>query len=175
VQKPYSKYARLDANGNSIGDSLPKYTFSTKGLGKKENVDSVAKTALDKIRIVPNPYLAYSTFENNANDGRIKITNLPNVCTIKIYSLEGTLIKVIERSVTVDPIDGKKIEISDGLADPVNTVRINYDNTAEWDIKNQSNITVASGIYLFDITAPGIGHKILKWFGAVRPTDISNF
>lgn len=174
VQKPYAKFGTSATAAG--GDSLPRYKFSTKGLGAKENRDSVAKTALDLIRVVPNPYYAYSSYETGANDTRVKITNLPNECTIKIYTLDGQLVRTLSRSISGNnPATGKRIEISDGFDLNDNTGSTNIDNTIDWDLKNNKNITVASGIYLFDITAPGIGHKVLKWFGAMRPTDISNF
>ncbi len=174
VQKPYAKFG-TNATA-AAGDSLPRYKFSTKGLGVKENNDSVAKTALDLIRVVPNPYYAYSSYETAANDSRVKITNLPNECTIKIYTLDGQLVRTLSRSISGNnPATGKRIEISDGFNLNDNSGSTNIDNTLDWDLKNNKNITVASGIYLFDISAPGIGHKVLKWFGAMRPTDISNF
>ncbi len=175
VQKPYAKFGTVATP--SSGDSLPRYSFSTKGLGVTQHNDSIAKTALDRIRIVPNPYYAYSAYEQNANDGRIKVTNLPNVCTIKIYTLDGVLVRTLTRSIGLDPTSAtpKAIEISDGYNLNDNTGSSNIDNTVDWDLKNEASIPVASGIYIFDINAPGVGHKTLKWFGAMRPIDISNF
>ncbi|MFN8278354.1 MAG: hypothetical protein U0T84_12800 [Chitinophagales bacterium] len=155
-------------------DSLPRYRFSTVGLGAKENVESVAKTALDLIRIVPNPYLAASAYERSISENRIKITNLPNRCDIAIYTLDGTLVRKLTRSVSgVDPETNKPIDISDGAN--IDATTSNPDNTIFWDLTNDKNTPVSSGIYIFDIQAPGIGHKILKWFGAMRPTDVSSF
>ena len=157
-------------------DSLPRYKFSTKGMAAKQNVPSIAKSSLDLIRVVPNPYLAYSAYEKSANDSRVKVTNLPNVCNIKIYTLEGVLVRTIIRSVTKDPVDlTKTVELSEGYNFDDQTASTNLDNSVEWDLKNEKAIPVGSGIYLFDIDVPGVGHKILKWFGAMRPTDISNF
>ncbi len=47
--------------------TLPRYQFSTVGLGAKETQAEVAKSALDMIRAVPNPYLAYSAYETDQN------------------------------------------------------------------------------------------------------------
>jgi hypothetical protein len=144
-------------------------------LGPVTNNDSVAKSALDMIRIVPNPYLAYSAYELSANDGRIKVTNLPNNCTVKIFTLDGVLVRTLHRSLGIDPVTNKKVEITNGYNLNDNSGSTVLDNTIEWDLKNESAIPVSSGIYLFDIDAPGVGHRILKWFGAMRPTDVSNF
>ena len=172
VQKPFAKFA---TNATST-DTFPRYRFSTVGMGPKDNVAEVAKSALDKIRIVPNPYLAYSAYEKNAADTRVKITNLPNNCTITVYALDGTLIRTIRRSINTtdpDPQTGVPIEISDGSN--IDRSAANLDNSAEWDLKNEKNVPVASGVYLFVVDAPNIGSKTLKWFGAMRPADVSNF
>lgn len=167
VQKPYERFA----TNASTGDPLPRYQFSTKGMGATEKNEEVAKNALDIIRIVPNPYLAYSSYEVDQNSNTVKITNLPNKCNVTIYSLDGTIIRKLSRAIDVDPATNQRIDISEGA--PVST--INLDNSLEWDLKNDKSITISSGVYLFHIEAPGIGEKTLKWFGALRPADASNF
>jgi hypothetical protein len=172
VQKPFAKFPTIA----TATDTFPRYRFSTVGMGPKADVTEVAKSALDKIRIVPNPYLAYSAYEKNAADTRVKITNLPNKCTISVYALDGTLIRTIRRSINTtdpDPLTGVPTEISDG--NNIDQNPINLDNSAEWDLKNEKNVPVASGVYLFVVDAPNIGSKTLKWFGAMRPADVSNF
>ncbi|MCW5906754.1 MAG: hypothetical protein KIS94_02760 [Chitinophagales bacterium] len=168
VEKPYNRMATISS---SFIDSLPRYQFSTKGMGATEKEMEVAKNALDLIRIVPNPYLAYSEYETDANSNKVKITNLPNVCNITIYALDGTLIRRLSRAIDIDPATNKRIEISDGAS----VSDINVDNSVEWDLKNDKSITISSGIYLFHVEAPGIGQRTLKWFGAIRPSDTSNF
>jgi hypothetical protein len=174
VQKPYNKFT-TNATTNPNDSVFARYKFSTVGLGPIVNKDSVAKTALDMIRIVPNPYLAYSAYENGANKADVKITNLPNNCTVKIFTLDGVLVRTLTRSLNIDPVTNKKVEITNGYNLNDNTGSAALDNALDWDLKNQTAIPVASGIYLFDIDVPGVGHKILKWFGAMRPTDVSNF
>lgn len=168
VERPYDRFLTNASNGI---DSLPRYQFSTIGLGTKEEQKDIAKSALDNIRAVPNPYLAYSIYETDQNSSKIKITNLPNTCTVTIFSMDGTIIRKLERSIGVDPATNKKIDISEG-----NSVdEINLDNSIEWDLKNQKGITVSSGMYLIHVEAPGIGERTIKWFGAIRPADTSNF
>lgn len=168
VEKPID---RLATNASSGIDSLPRYRFSTKGMGATENNAKIAKNALDLIRIVPNPYLAYSAYETDQNSNRVKVTNLPNTCSITIFALDGTIIRKLSRAIGVDQATNRKVEISDG-----ETVSdVNLENSIDWDLKNDKGIIIGSGIYLFHIEAPGIGQKTLKWFGAVRPADASNF
>jgi hypothetical protein len=176
VQKPYNKFATV-ATSSDPADSIivARYSFSTKGLEAKTNVDSVAKSALDMIRVVPNPYLAYSAYETSANDAEVKVTNLPNNCTIKIFTLDGVLVRTLTQAYNTDPVTNKQIEITDGYNLNSTTGGAALDNSVKWDLKNQAAIPVSSGIYIFDVEVPGVGHKILKWFGAMRPTDVSNF
>lgn len=169
VEKPFN---RLKTNGTALGeDSLPRYQFSTKGMGPKEAEATVANDALDLIRVVPNPYLAYSAYETDQNSNRIKITNLPNTCNITIYAPDGTIIRKLSRAIGVDPSTQKRVEISNGTS----VDQVNIDNSIEWDLKNNKGIVVSSGMYLIHVEAPGIGERTLKWFGAIRPSDTSNF
>ncbi|HLP19901.1 MAG TPA: hypothetical protein VK174_06350, partial [Chitinophagales bacterium] len=170
VEKPYERLV-TNASGGSNDGGLPRYQFSTKGLGATEKNEEVAKSALDIIRVVPNPYLAYSTYETDQNSNRVKITNLPNNCTVTIFSLDGTIIRRLTRAIGVEPGTNKRVEISDGA--PISDV--NLDNSLDWDLKNDKGIAISSGIYLFQVEAPGLGQRTLKWFGAVRPADTSNF
>lgn len=131
----------------------------------------MAKSALDLIRIVPNPYLAYSAYEVDQNSNRVKVTNLPNKCNITIFALDGTIIRKLSRAIDIDPATNRKVEISDGET----VSNVNIENSIDWDLKNDKGIIIASGVYLFHIEAPGIGQRTLKWFGAIRPADASNF
>ena len=43
------------------------------------------------------------------------------------------------------------------------------------DLKNDFGIPIASGLYIIHVNAPGIGEKVIKWFGALRPIDLDTF
>ena len=45
----------------------------------------------------------------------------------------------------------------------------------DWDMKNQNGISVASGLYIIHVDVPGVGEKILKWFGVMRPLDLQSY
>ena len=169
VEKPYQSMLAVQPSPGY--DSLPVYNFSTKGLGATQNNGPVAKTALDLIKVVPNPYLAYSAYETTANSATVYVTNLPNNCTISIYSLDGTLIRVLQRAVGVNPTTNEQVETSSG--EPITAV--NVSTSVSWDLTNSAGVPISSGVYLFHVSAPGIGEKTIKWFGAVRPDNITNY
>lgn len=144
------------------------YTFNTADIYSEINNGDKAKNALDLINIVPNPYYAYSTYEKNRTEYKVKITNLPNKCKVKIFTLNGTLVRTFDRDVSGQ----EDLQITDVGSEYVHSKRISYQ---DWDLKNQSGIVVASGLYIIHVDVPGVGEKILKWFGVVRPLDLQNY
>jgi hypothetical protein len=152
VAKPYAKAnptgGAQDADG-SLNGWRNLYRFSTEGIAAVTNSSETLASELDNINIVPNPYYAFSSYETNKLDNRVKITNLPEVCTISIYDLNGTRIRQFKKG------------------DPTTSL--------DWDLKNDQNIPIASGTYIIHIEVPGVGEKILKWFGVMRPIDLDSF
>lgn len=154
-------YGRFLADGTNNG--VPKYGFSTVGLGAETNVQEVAKDACDLVKVVPNPYYAYSAYETSQLDNRVKITNLPDNCRITIYTINGTLIRQFTRAVGGDVSVGTRTEV------------INTDNSIDWDLKNNKDIPIGSGLYLIHIEADGVCDRVVKWFGVLRPIDLDTF
>jgi hypothetical protein len=103
-----------------------------------------AKKDMSKIKVVPNPYYAASVFEgqNTFSTGRgpreIQFRNLPEECTIRIFTISGELVKTIHHTSTIDSGTGK------------------------WDLLTNGNLTAAYGVYIYHIDAPGVGEKIGK-------------
>lgn len=142
------------------------YRFSTEDIFSEVNNINKSKSALDLINVVPNPYYAYSTYESGRIDNRIRITNLPNKCKIKIFTLNGTLVRTFDRDVS-----GQE-DIIVNESDFTRSKRLPFQ---DWDLKNQSGISVASGLYIIHVDVPGVGEKILKWFGVMRPLDLQSY
>jgi hypothetical protein len=155
---------------NVENNNFPMYTFNTSDIAALYNQSDIAKNAMDRIMIVPNPYYGASTYEVNRTDNRIRITNLPSKCTVKIFTMNGTLVRTLKRDVT-----GQE-DLYVGDSGSGNDVKASKRSSyLEWDLKNQNNISVASGLYIFHIDAPGVGEKILKWFGVMRPLDVQSY
>ncbi|MFM7766788.1 MAG: hypothetical protein ACKO9S_02895, partial [Bacteroidota bacterium] len=155
----------VDASPNALGSFAPMYTFSTDDLANSTNNAEVATSALDLINVVPNPYYAFSAYEVNQLDNRIKIVNLPAKCTVSIFTVGGTLVRKYNRDVPTDNSDGQVYSTSIP----------NRETSLDWDLKNFKGIPVASGVYLIHVDAPGLGTKTLKWFGMTRPLDLDTF
>ncbi len=153
VTRPYT-ILKTDINGATLKNGgLPLYEFSTKGLEPRSlaaNPDADKQALLDRMHAVPNPYYGYTGYEQNRYDTRVKIINLPKRATVSIYSLDGSLIRRLEK-------------------DDANVSYI------DWDIRNSKSLPIASGMYLIHVNADGIGEKVIRWFGAMRPIDVTNF
>ncbi|MGC6531977.1 MAG: T9SS type A sorting domain-containing protein, partial [Flavobacteriales bacterium] len=120
-----------------------------RNIAAQEGITSQLEDGLEDINVVPNPYYAFSQYETSKLDNRVKITNLPEECTVTIYNVNGTLVRQFQKG---DPL-----------------------TSLDWDLKNHRNVPIASGVYLIHIEVPGVGEKVLKWFGVMRPTDLDNF
>lgn len=116
-----------------------RYTFFTDRLSIDQNR---AREELDKITVVPNPYVVTERWEPSspylAGRGPMSIhfNHLPKDCTIKIYTVQGYLVDTIEHHSEA------------------------YQGTAEWDVISKDNMQIAPGNYLFHVEAPGIGNKV---------------
>lgn len=159
IARPYETKVPGGVNGGN-----PCFAFNTADLYNDKNNLDKARQALDLINVVPNPYYAYSEYEQNQLDSKVKITNLPPKCTVSIYTISGTLIRRFKSDLSGNP------DTSEG-----GTNGNNSESAVEWDLKNTKGIPVSSGIYLIHIEAEGVGEKILKWMGIMRPLDLDTF
>ncbi len=145
-----NKYEVL--KGTAVNNGFPQYQFSLDNLSAGRVTEDTRVDALSEINVVPNPYYAHSDYEISDNDFVVKITNLPLECTITIYSLDGKLIRTYPRK-------------------EIPTARTQAAASVDWDMKNAKGIPVSSGVYLIHVNAPGVGERVIKWFGVTRAID----
>jgi len=113
------------------------YTFTTKAV--KVDVSDV-NAVLDNIYVVPNPYVGYSEAEepgralDKRGDKVLQFRNLPNQCTIRIYTLTGELVQTLHK-------------------DDINSM-------VPWDLLSYEGQRIAYGIYIYHVDAPGVGEKV---------------
>jgi hypothetical protein len=106
------------------------------------------RTTIKNIKVVPNPYIISSSWERKRlGDPKlgepirdIAFTNLPAQCTIRIYTLDGNLVKTIEHT--------------------------NGEGTEFWDLRSFSNQLIATGIYIYHVSSDA-GETVSK-FAVVR-------
>ncbi len=153
ITKPYKRFYSTPMDSahsadNNINDFNPVYKFNTADIATQYDNPVKAESDLDKINVVPNPYYSYSGYERNYLDSRIKITNLPQQCTITIFNVNGTLVRQFTKDEAATFLD--------------------------WDLKNFAGIPIASGLYIIHVKTD-VGEKVLKWFGVIRPPDLNVF
>jgi len=136
-------YGYAEPDSLSLNNNRPMYTFEVTGLiGPGTDPDQSGRL-LDLINVVPNPYYGGSGYTNPDYEYGVKIINLPNKCTISIFSLSGNLVRRIKRD------DGSSTYL-------------------HWDLTNDYGTPVASGVYIIHVDVPGVGEKVLKWMGGMR-------
>ena len=150
VSKEYKDFSYLDeSSGNHIqgpNGGKPMYSWSMNDIMTETGSSDQLTDVLDLINVVPNPYYAFSEYERSRLDTRVKITNLPERCSINIYTVNGKLIRTFEKDNAITSLD--------------------------WDLNNHKGIPIASGVYLIHVEVPEIGEVVLKFFGGMRQIDL---
>ncbi len=145
----------------AIGE-LPVYEFAFTDVEAKDIEPKTYSDALDKVQVVPNPYYAYSAYEQSQFENIVKVTNLPPNAVVTIYTLDGKFIQQFNREARPLRNEGINPALTETQIAPA----------IEWNLKNNKGIPVASGVYIFHIAAPDLGiEKTIKWFGVNRRFD----
>lgn len=164
VSRPYMRYksrwysddqrmAYEATHGPIENGGFPLYSFSTADLAPVINTTTeYHDEMLADINIVPNPYYGFSKYESTALETYVKIVNLPAPCDVSIYSSNGVLIRTLSKKASE-----------------------NATTYIDWDLKNHAGIPVAGGVYIIHVKAPGVGERTLRFFCAMRPTDLNAF
>lgn len=146
---PEDSTSRLPAAGDSIRLEISKpflssdlFRLQAKGAFIEQKM---AREQMSEIKVVPNPYRGYASFEAKSiyDQGRaprlLQFTHLPKECTIRIYTINGELVDTIEH----------RSDLANG--------------TARWDMLTKDNLAISYGIYIYHIDAPGVGEKVGKF------------
>jgi hypothetical protein len=113
-------------------------TFITNKISQQVGLSA---SLLDKVKVLPNPYLVRANWNTSKNYHSLYFVNLPAKCTIRIYNLAGDLVRVLNHESSL----------------------IDNNGTEKWDLLTSYDIRPASGVYLYQIDAPGIGLKFGKF------------
>jgi len=115
------------------------YEFTT--VGAKED-PKLAKSQLDRIAVVPNPYVVAARWEptrlfaTGRGERRVYFIHLPRRCTIRIYTISGDHVRTLEHNSNL------------------------LDGAERWDLTTKDGMDIAPGVYIFHVEAPGIGETV---------------
>ena len=142
-------------NGDALKSNITVYPYTEESVYEfttptpQLSVDE-EKVLFDKVNVYPNPLYGFNpatSYDNSPSDDPfVTFSNLPNDVTITIYSLSGSKLRTLTTSDKSSP------------SSPF----------LRWDLKNDSSVRVASGLYLAIVDSPKLGQKILK-FSIIMP------
>lgn len=125
----------------STKPNVPGVIHKITTADKKAMKGDAANFSLDRIGITPNPYKGASAFETSNIKDEVRFTDLPDNCTIRVFTLDGTLVRTLSHN--------------------------SANGYLTWDMANENGLRLASGMYLIHVDVPNVGEKVLK-FGVVR-------
>lgn len=107
---------------NGPGD---RFEFTVDGVDPKS-----ASASMANIKVVPDPYIAqYSPMiETGQGQSIIEFQNVPDVCTIRIYTLAGDLVQTLQHNALT--------------------------GTARWNLLSSGQQQIASGVYIYHVDSP---------------------
>jgi hypothetical protein len=135
---------------NPIQTGSDTYTFKTT---LESYSAAAAKNDVGRVNVFPNPYYAFNPREISRTSRFVTFNHLPTHATIRIFNLAGQLVRTLQHGPDVAGSNGQ---------------------FRDWDLANESNFPVASGMYIVHIDMPEIGAtKILK-VGIIQEQEIPN-
>lgn len=95
------------------------------------------------VKVVPNPYIVENEWQSEKWQKKLRFINLPDRCTIRIYTVAGDLLKVIRHN---------------------NSYQQSNDAGGDewWDVLTDLDLVPASGVYLFHIDSD-VGEQVGKF------------
>ncbi len=126
--------------------SLDVFEFRMSDVQKGLVDTEKARDELERIRVVPNPYVATNPFEPAPTMARpdqvreLHFTRLPVPSTIRIFTVDGQLVHTINAS-------------------EANT----FNGTYKWDMLTKDNLELAYGVYIYHVEAPDVGEHVSRF------------
>jgi hypothetical protein len=112
---------------NGAGD---KFFFKAPGID-----ETLAKSEIDNVRVVPNPYIGRADWETLEGERRLEFTHLPREATVRVFTLAGDLVASLPQ-----PEGG----------------------TLVWNLLSDNGQGISPGLYYYHVESPA-GEKIGKF------------
>lgn len=143
INAPMEKKGTLKIYTTKPFNRVDQVTFS---IDPAAIDNATAKSDLDRIKVVPNPYVVThegesrlsSTQTSGRGEREIRFTRIPPGSKVSIFTVRGELIKTLTHS---------DLFVGD----------------VYWNLRTEENLDVAFGVYVFVVDAPGVGTKIGKF------------
>lgn len=124
----------------ATGETGDRWIIQTKASQVTQN-----SKELEKIKVVPNPFLIANDFMRDPAFKEIHFTHLPAKCTIRIFTVAGDLIATLEHD-------------QPGLQS---------DGYEAWNMTSRNNQLIASGVYIYHVECD-FGSKVGKFAVIVK-------
>jgi len=109
-----------------------EYAFDVSAAVTGDQITAVTDSALGLIRVVPNPFVIYSSYQTSVTNSMVAFTNLPARGALRIYTVAGQFVQQINW----EPSD------------------LEGEGDLFWNLRTREGIDIASGLYIWVVTAP---------------------
>jgi hypothetical protein len=109
---------------------------------------ALAKEDIGKVGVFPNPYYAYNPLERSRTARFVTFNKLPSQATIRIFNLAGQLVRTLNKDDATQFI--------------------------QWDLANEDNFPVASGMYVVHVDMPAIGATKVVKLAIIQEQEVPN-
>ena len=110
------------------------FAFSTTAPSESR---ALAEQDVENINVFPNPYYAFNPEEPDRFNRFVTFSHLPETATLRIFNLAGIQVRKLDKD--------------------------SQSQFLQWDLRNEDNLPVASGIYIVHIDMPVLSmEKVLK-------------
>jgi hypothetical protein len=119
----------------------------------------IANTArdLNMVKVVPNPYVMFSQYEQVANTKRMLFTHLPPTGTIRIYTASGQF---------VQQLTWVEADLEKNCQATTSTSTCQSTGDLSWNMRTRENLEVGPGFYVFVVSTKkggGTAQKLGKF------------
>ena len=130
-------YVVTSVDEDTLESSKSNYLTDAEGNPRAITMVTSPSDDLDKIRVVPNPYLGSAPWTATEIADKVEFQNLPRSCKIYIYTLAGDLVRVLNHT--------------------------SGTGSEAWNLLNESGEKVVSGPYIYKVETPDGRYKIGKF------------
>ena len=117
-------------DGAPVNGSGDKFVFKSPGVDR-----TLASAELDRIKVVPNPYIARASWETVEGERKLEFIHLPDKATVSIYTLSGDLVQTLQHSGS---------------------------GTLDWNMLTSEGQGIAPGLYYYHVDSE-VGTKVGKF------------